>query len=217
MVSQSGRSPDIIALSKAAREGGALVIGILNAPDAPLAEVCHHVLLAGAYPEVSVAATKSMTMSWLAGLLLIDALKGGTAREAALAHLPASMEAATAAAWGDRRDVAGEGPLLVLARGAGLAVAREGALKIRELAGLPCEAFSAAEFMHGPAPRSSPTRASSRSTCRAGPATGTTLLGMDCPSPLCPSGSRRARGRPPSPCPPTDEAPRCACTPPCPN
>ncbi|MEG7382035.1 SIS domain-containing protein, partial [Bacillus subtilis] len=58
-VSQSGASPDIIALQKAAKQGGAITVAVVNAPDSPLAKQADIVLNLHAGKEHSVAATKS--------------------------------------------------------------------------------------------------------------------------------------------------------------
>lgn len=150
VVSQSGRSPDIIAAAHAVRAAGALVVGILNDPRAPLADACDHLLLAGAHPERSVAATKSVMLSWLTGLMLIADIAGRPLHAAdvdALAGAVADAQRLDLTPMAAR--LSGR-PLILLSRGAGHAVAREMALKLRELSGLPAEAFSTAEFLHGP-------------------------------------------------------------------
>jgi glucosamine--fructose-6-phosphate aminotransferase (isomerizing) len=151
VVSQSGGSPDIIEAAAAARRAGARVVGVVNTPGSPLADVCDHVLPAGAHPEISVAATGSMVLSWLTGLMLADALAAGRMRDASSrAAIVDALEAAVRHDWPQADRIGVDQPVLVLSRGAGLAVARELALKLRELAGLSCEAWSAAEYMHGP-------------------------------------------------------------------
>src|SRR6185503_12400837 len=55
-ISQSGASPDIVAMMASAREGGALTIAITNVAGAPMAEAADHGLPLRAGPERSVAA-----------------------------------------------------------------------------------------------------------------------------------------------------------------
>ncbi len=149
VVSQSGRSPDIIEAARAVRAGGAHVIGIINVSDSPLADVCDDVVRVGADPEMSVAATKSVLLSWLIGLRLVSRLGGVTLP--GWDDLPDVLARAVAV-----RPTAGvldllDAPqLVVLGRGSSLAAAREVALKIKELAGIDAEAISSAEVMHGP-------------------------------------------------------------------
>ena len=70
-ISQSGKSPDIVAMAQAAREGGALTIAINNTAGSPLALASDHPIDILAGVEKSVAATKSFVNSALAGLLLL--------------------------------------------------------------------------------------------------------------------------------------------------
>jgi len=66
-VSQSGRSPDILRLAEVARSGGALTVAFVNEAASPLADLCEIVLPLNAWPEKSVAATKSVIASLAAG------------------------------------------------------------------------------------------------------------------------------------------------------
>jgi glucosamine--fructose-6-phosphate aminotransferase (isomerizing) len=149
-ISQSGRSPDLIEAAQAAKDGGALVVGIINAPDAPLAACCTHVLPAGAHPEVSVAATKSVVLSWLVGLLLAELAADPAFDPASWAGMVPALREAVATEWHNAAAQLDRPHALVLGRGAYLAVAKEVALKLKELAGLPAEAISSAEVLHGP-------------------------------------------------------------------
>jgi len=149
-ISQSGRSPDLIEAARAARDGGALVVGIINAPATPLAACCTHVLPAGAYPEESVAATKSVVLSWLSGLLLTELSADPAFDPASWAGLVPALRQAVTADMGSAAAELDRPHALVLGRGAYLAVAKEIALKLKELAGLPAEAISSAEVLHGP-------------------------------------------------------------------
>src|SRR5947207_100358 len=72
-VSQSGRSPDILASAAMARESGAITVALVNDTDSPLAQSCEFVLPMAAGPETSVAASKSFIAS-LAALLQLTAL-----------------------------------------------------------------------------------------------------------------------------------------------
>ena len=150
-ISQSGKSPDLLASARSARECGALVIALCNTPDAPLAAVAHHTipLLAGA--ERSVAATKSFIAS-LSALVHLTA-EWTEEREllGALQDSPAQLERALALDWEAALDpLLAATNLFVIGRGYGLGVAQEAALKFKETCGLHAEAFSAAEVQHGP-------------------------------------------------------------------
>ncbi len=58
-ISQSGRSDDLIAFTKSAKDAGAITVAIVNVTDSPLAETCDVVLPICAGRELSVAATKT--------------------------------------------------------------------------------------------------------------------------------------------------------------
>mgnify|MGYP001030262924 FL=1 len=96
-ISQSGRSPDIVALADAARKDGALTVALVNDTASPLAERCEIVLPLHAGPEKSVAATKSYIAA-LAGILQLVAHWSG---EAALAIAVARLADDLAAALRD--------------------------------------------------------------------------------------------------------------------
>jgi len=150
-ISQSGRSDDLVESAAMARKAGALVAAIVNDTESPLARTCDIVLPMAAGPELSVAATKTFVASLAALLRLVAAWTGDPAFDAALARLPDRLAAATALDWSMALPVlAGAGSLVTIGRGPTLAVAREAALKLKETCDLHAEAFSGAEFLHGP-------------------------------------------------------------------
>lgn len=150
-ISQSGRSPDIVALLSAARDGGALTIALVNAEGAPLSALADHPIALAAGPEWSVAATKSFVAAVVAGLALVAAWGADAALEAALAALPDQLEAALAADWSAAvAPAAAAASLFTLGRGPGFAVAAEAALKFKETSQVHAEAYSGAEVLHGP-------------------------------------------------------------------
>ena len=150
-ISQSGKSPDLIAAASAAKAGGAFVIALVNVEGSPLSDVADLTIPLRAGPEVSVAATKSFIASLTAIAHLIAEWTQDDALRAGLAALPAQLEAA----W--RQDWTAALPILktantmyVVGRGGGFGAAREAALKLKETCGLHAEAFSTAEVRHGP-------------------------------------------------------------------
>lgn len=149
-VSQSGRSPDLIEAALASRAGGAFVVGLLNVAESPLASACHQVVPVGAFPEHSVAATRSVVLSWLSGLLAIEAAADPRFDPAAWSGLAPALDDALTTDWAQAQAALDRPTLLVLGRGAMLATAREFALKCKELAGIAAEAISSAEVLHGP-------------------------------------------------------------------
>lgn len=150
-ISQSGRSPDLIAAAKAAREAGAFVVAIVNAADTPLGDVAEETIAMLAGPERSVAATKSFIASLLAVVRLVAAWAHDGGLEAAAAAAPGRLRQAWALDWTRVLPVLRNArDLYVVGRGPGLAIAQEIALKLKETCGIHAEAFSAAEVRHGP-------------------------------------------------------------------
>ena len=151
VISQSGRSPDLLAAAAAAKESGALVMAMVNQEDSPLAAAADHVILLRAGPEASVAATKSYIGALAASLHLVARWSTNDVLLAALTGLPSQLEQALQLDW--QAMVGTLTPahnLFVLGRGLGLAVAQEAALKFKETCGRHAEAFSGAEVRHGP-------------------------------------------------------------------
>jgi glucosamine--fructose-6-phosphate aminotransferase (isomerizing) len=150
-ISQSGRSPDLLASVEAAKTSGATVLALCNSPGAPLIEAAHHAIALRAGPEISVAATKSYLATLAALARLVAAWTDNTPLQAALSGLPALMDRAWQLDWTPAL------PLLetvehlyVVGRGLGLGAAQEIALKCKETCGLHAEGFSSAEVRHGP-------------------------------------------------------------------
>jgi len=150
-ISQSGRSPDLLASVAAQKSAGAYVVALVNDETSPLADQADVTLHLSAGPERSVAATKSYIAS-LAGLAaMVAAWTGDAALEDAVHALPGQLSRAFGLDWS-----AAIGPLrnarnlFVIGRGFTFAVAQEAALKLKETCGLHAECFSAAEVKHGP-------------------------------------------------------------------
>jgi glucosamine--fructose-6-phosphate aminotransferase (isomerizing) len=152
-ISQSGESPDVVAVLAAARAQGCVTIAITNDAGSPMAESATHLIPLQAGVEASVAATKTYTTSLAVVAALAAAVAGDRERRHELAQAPetlarqlerdAGLDEAAAAAAGWQR-------LAVIGRGANYATAFEAALKIKELAGVAAEPASPADFLHGP-------------------------------------------------------------------
>jgi glutamine---fructose-6-phosphate transaminase (isomerizing) len=150
-ISQSGRSPDLIASAEAARNAGATVIALVNAEDAPLAKVAHHNVPLCAGSERSVAATKSFITALAAIVHLVAAWTDDAALIAELQAAPDLLDRAWELDWSAALPLlASAQHLFVIGRGLGLGIAQEAALKCKETSGLHAEAFSSAEVLHGP-------------------------------------------------------------------
>jgi glucosamine--fructose-6-phosphate aminotransferase (isomerizing) len=150
-VSQSGRSPDLLAKTAAAAAAGARTLAIVNDEASPLARLCHWILPLQAGPELSVAATKSYLGSLAALIHLSAEWSGDTVLRNALDRLPERMARAAGLEWEAAVEaLTPAGDMLVVGRGVGFALAKEMALKLKETCGLHAESFSSAEIMHGP-------------------------------------------------------------------
>jgi glutamine---fructose-6-phosphate transaminase (isomerizing) len=151
-ISQSGRSPDIIAMQQAAKRAGATTVALVNDADSPAAREADALLPLHAGEERSVAATKSMIASLVAGLSLTAHWSEDAELAAALETLPTILDASREPPPEQTIEaLAKTGSLYVIGRGATFAVAAEAALKLKETSAIHAEAFSSAEVLHGPA------------------------------------------------------------------
>jgi glucosamine--fructose-6-phosphate aminotransferase (isomerizing) len=150
-ISQSGRSPDLLAAAGAARDSGAIVVALVNDPESPLADVASVVLPQGAGPEKSAAATKSFMTSLSAIAHMVALWSGDEAMQEALRDLPSALAQAWQEDWSACRDMLRTADhLYTVGRGLHLAIAQEAAHKLKETCLLHAEPFSSAEVLHGP-------------------------------------------------------------------
>jgi glutamine---fructose-6-phosphate transaminase (isomerizing) len=150
-VSQSGRSDDLVEAAKSAKASGALTVALVNAPDSPLAGTCDIVLPMAAGPELSVAATKTVVASMAALLRFVACWTSDAALDAALERLPRRLAQAVDLDWAAvLPHLAETVSLVTIGRGPTLSIAREASLKLKETSNIHAEAFSGAEFLHGP-------------------------------------------------------------------
>src|SRR5262249_56729994 len=99
VISQSGRSPDLVMATQYARQSGALTLAIVNDEASPAAAAADLVLPIGAGPEHAVAATKTVALSMLAGIALVAALTGEDDLREGLDRVPDRLERARACDW----------------------------------------------------------------------------------------------------------------------
>jgi glucosamine--fructose-6-phosphate aminotransferase (isomerizing) len=145
-ISQSGQSPDLLAVLDEARSQGRPTVAITNDPQSPMADIADLVVPLHAGPELSVAATKTYTTSLLAIAMIasdsVDSSSIPTSVRGALDAEPAITEA-----------VSRIGPMpdaVILGRGYNRSTAFEWALKLQEMAYVLANPFSTADFAHGP-------------------------------------------------------------------
>ncbi|MBN8802705.1 MAG: iron dicitrate transport regulator FecR [Lysobacteraceae bacterium SCN 69-123] len=151
VISQSGKSPDLLRNAEAAKAAGARVVALVNVEDSPLAQLADTVIPLGAGAERSVAATKSYLASLAAILQLCAYWRDDPTLIAALDALPAALAEAWQCDWTALTEgLVDAHNLFVVGRGPGLAAAQEAALKFKETCGLHAEGYSSAEVKHGP-------------------------------------------------------------------
>jgi glutamine---fructose-6-phosphate transaminase (isomerizing) len=151
-ISQSGQSPDVVGVLAAARQQGRATIALTADVDAALAAQAD-VVVPLAVEERSVAATKTYTATLHALVQIVDAVSPDSRRTEWLAAIPELVQATAAQVLARRAefDCLLDVPLItVTGRGLAYSAACETALKVRELAGIPAEAFSPPDLMHGP-------------------------------------------------------------------
>lgn len=151
-ISQSGESPDLVAVMAEGRRQGRPTLVITNEPASPMAEQADMVIDIRAGQELAVAATKTYTSQLLAVAMLSAALDPEhTAAE--LGNVSGYVEsvldseeliADIAANFADMRACA------VLGRGYNHSTAYEWALKVQEVTYVLAHPYSTADFRHGP-------------------------------------------------------------------
>jgi glucosamine--fructose-6-phosphate aminotransferase (isomerizing) len=150
-ISQSGRSPDLLASVSAAKASGATILALCNSADSPLMAAADLVVELRAGAEKSVAATKSYLASLAAIAGVVAAWTRDGVLEAALEQLPGLMDKSWPLDWSTALpELESAQNLYVVGRGLGLGAAQEIALKCKETCALHAEAFSSAELRHGP-------------------------------------------------------------------
>jgi len=160
-ISQSGETADTLGAIQEVQLKGGQVMGIVNVVGSTIARTCGQGVYVHSGPEIAVASTKAFTSQVTA--LLTFTLMLARCRELSLEQgqrvarelmdipskvsrylqNPGPIEAAV-----DR--IANARYVLFLGRGFSYPVALEGALKLKEVAYVPCEAYPAGEMKHGP-------------------------------------------------------------------
>ena len=162
-ITQSGETADTLAAMRLAREGGSKVLAITNVMGSQATRDADAVLFTRSGIEVSVAATKTFVSQvaamYLLGLRLAE-LRGTLPPEriaelvAELKSLPSKLQEAIVNSDQQVRAIAeaqkDQRFFMYIGRHIGLAVCLEGALKLKEIAYIPADAYAAGEMKHGP-------------------------------------------------------------------
>lgn len=160
-VSQSGETADTIAAVKEIKLKGGQIFGVVNVVGSTIARLCGQGVYIHSGPEQSVASTKAFTN--MVGALAVFATQLGRTRHLSkeqgrelIEHLqqaPHLMETyfEDTGPISEAVDLLADADsVLYLGRGLSASVAKEGALKLMELAYIPCLAYPAGEMKHGP-------------------------------------------------------------------
>ena len=163
VISQSGETADTIAAQREALNRGAQTAAITNVAESTIAREATSALVTFAGPEKAIPATKSFTAQlttlYLFALFLARR-RGRLTSEVTRSHLgrlcaiPGAIERGLSA-WDPEaaecaRFYRDARAFLLLGRGVHYAIAREGALKLKELSYVQAEGLPAGELRHGP-------------------------------------------------------------------
>ena len=161
-ISQSGETADTLAALRYAKDQNYLAsLAICNVPTSSLARESDFLLLTNAGPEIGVASTKAFTTQLIALMLLTLSLAKASGTNPrlrarviqALRQMPEIVEKSLELK-DDIVDIASEiaqqDNALFLGRGMFYPIAKEGALKLKEISYIHAEAYPAGELKHGP-------------------------------------------------------------------
>jgi len=163
VITQSGETADTIAAQREALTRGVKTIAISNVPNTTIVREAGAALITGAGPELSVPATKSfttqVTILYLMALFLARR-RGRMTSEVTRSYLQQLMQLPQAIeeklqVWDElAEEYSAEHfqaeKFLYLGRGVHYAIAREGALKLKEISYAHAEGYPAGELKHGP-------------------------------------------------------------------
>src|SRR5579859_6363549 len=152
-ISQSGQSPDILAVLEEGKRQGRPTLAITNDGVSPLAALADHVIELHAGAEQSIAATKTYTAQLAVMAMFAAALSGDARNMDALQQLPAAVETTLQLSASIAQQVERYRYMdrcIVIGRGYNYATSFELALKLKELTYVMAISYSSADFRHGP-------------------------------------------------------------------
>lgn len=161
-ISQSGETADTLAALRKARSMGAVTLSIVNVVSSSVASESDYVIYTKAGPEIAVATTKAYTAQLIAVYLLAikSGILTGKLTKTYADELLSEIEKSPAAISSVLEDLANQTEKLAqelytsshiyfIGRNTDYAAATEGALKLKEVSYIPCEAYAAGELKHG--------------------------------------------------------------------
>ena len=150
VISQSGKSTDLVECEKKSRLMGARTVIITNNVDSPIVKEANYFLNMFAREEKSVAATKTFTQTLLVLIKLVFICLGKKNINDDIKKLSEIIVNDSSNEWNtdilDKSINTG----FIIGRGVGFALSNEISLKFKELCQEMIEPFSSAEVMHGP-------------------------------------------------------------------
>ena len=157
-MSQSGETPEVIAVAKALKGEGSKIIAITNSSDSSLARIADLHLDLDAGVERAVPATKTVTAQVLAVLKIASALATNVGLDSPISQdelkrLPKAVEEILGDFKSAERIVKAclsANRLQLIGRGLVYGAVLEVAIKIKETAGVFAHGISSADFVHGP-------------------------------------------------------------------
>lgn len=160
-VSQSGETADSLMALRYCLERGALTVGIVNVVGSSISLLTHCGVHINAGPEIGVASTKAYTSQFIAMVMFalslsedrasktqrrIEIMEGLSKISQQISEVLTQDEAIKELCKKVFKD---QKSLLLLGRGSQFSTALEGALKIKEISYLHCEAVMSGELKHG--------------------------------------------------------------------
>jgi glutamine---fructose-6-phosphate transaminase (isomerizing) len=163
VITQSGETADTLAALREALTRGVKTIAISNVSPATIVREANAALITGAGPELAIPATKSFTtqLTILYLMALFFARKRGRMTSEVtrsylqrLKRLPDAIEG-NLRTWDERAEKFAAAhyraeKFLYLGRGVHYSIAREGALKLKEISYAHAEGYPCGELKHGP-------------------------------------------------------------------
>ncbi|MDQ1617319.1 MAG: hypothetical protein QOJ60_3258 [Actinomycetota bacterium] len=152
VLSQSGRTQELVDVADWARARGARIVGVTNDAASPLAAAVDVLMPVAAGTERAVPATKTYTAQLVALAVLVTTLWPSAEIESGLHDVPEQARALLVATGVDAAVelLAPATGLVLSGRGPTLTTARELALKVQETCRLPAVPLSSADLQHGP-------------------------------------------------------------------
>lgn len=159
--SQSGETADSLMALRYCLERGALTVGVVNVVGSSISLLTHCGVHVNAGPEIGVASTKAYTSQFIAMVMVALSLSEDRASKAArreeimegLGKISSQIKEILKLDQPIKelcaRTFQGQNSLLLLGRGSQFSTALEGALKIKEISYLHCEAVMSGELKHG--------------------------------------------------------------------